>query len=146
MRFNILALVGGIAIARSKGAPKRKVFSDALLASMVGPNPVMGIALAGALAQSQASSALGPVRNPYNAFAADATPVVSFGAAYERLRNFGTMPSFHGMRRSQAEQFAALLGLSVQVEGAGDGIVVWQEPGIGKRLHPNNLLKLKLED
>jgi PASTA domain len=145
MRPNILALIGGIAIAKSKGAPNRKVFSDALLASMVGP-PVMGIALAGAIAQNQASSASGPVRNPGNATPAGAVPVLSIGAAYERLRNFGIMPSFHGMRRNQAEQFATLLGLDVQVEGSGDGVVVWQEPGIGKRLNPNNLLKLKLED
>jgi hypothetical protein len=146
MRPNfLLAFIGGIAMAKSKGAPKGKVFSDALLASMASPNPVLGIALAGAVAQNQASSAPGPLRNS-GIFDLESIPVVSFGAAQERLRNFGTMPSFHGMRRNQAEQFATLLGLSVQVEGAGDGIVVWQEPGIGKRLHTNNLLKLKLED
>jgi hypothetical protein len=116
---------------------------DGFLAGLFG-SPILGALIASAIASRQPQLLTTQNTGSVATSRSERVAVLSPGIGAARLRNLGTMPSFHGMQIEQAEEFATLLGLQVEIEGTG--VVVWQEPGIGKRPNPNNILRLKTDD
>jgi hypothetical protein len=147
MRFNMIGFVLSDLIAKKNGLSSATSMRDGLLGGMMGSS-MMGVVLTAAISRNQelASAGAGTAtgtglslrhRRPS---AKGSSAVAAPGPA--NLASLGQMPSFHSMTKSQAEQFAALLDLNVEIEGVGT--VSWQEPGVGTRPHPDNILKLKL--
>jgi hypothetical protein len=147
MRFNMIGFVLSDLIAKKNGLSSSTSMRDGLLGGMMGSS-MMGVVLTAAISRNQevagggarSGSGIGsnfrrPGRSPKGSPA-----VVAPSAA--NLVNLGQMPSFHGMTKDQVEEFAPLLGLQFEIEGTGT--VSWQEPGVGTRPHPNNILKVKL--
>jgi hypothetical protein len=141
MRLNFLSFVLCDFIAKNRGVPNAIATRDGLVGALIGP-PILGVVLTSALAQNQASSL--PVTSPSRAVGGSGVAASGLrpglGPA-KAIKNLTAMPSFLGMPREQAETFARLLDLKVETEG--NGIVISQEPDIGKRPNPNGTLKLK---
>jgi hypothetical protein len=143
IRFNFAGLLFGDLLAKARGVDNATALRDGFVAGFIGPT-IAGAAFAAALASRQQPSTSTGTQVASLAIPQPRVAVLLPGTGAARLKNLGTMPSFHGMQRDQAEEFATLLGLQVEIEG--NGTVVWQEPGIGKRLNPNNILRLKTDD
>jgi hypothetical protein len=131
-------------IAKKNGLSSSTSMRDGLLGGMMGSS-MMGVVLTAAISRNQELAGAG-VRTGNTAGRKGRHPrkgipgIVVSGPT--NLARLGQMPSFHGMTKDQTEQFASLLGLQFEIEG--EGKVSWQEPGIGTRPHPDNILKLKL--
>src|ERR1700722_1916455 len=138
MKFNTAGFVLGDILANRQNVGRAAAIKDGFLAGMIS-SPIVGAFIASAIASRQPHLPATQKSGTDAASHSERVVVLSPGIAAARLRNLGTMPSFHGMQREQAEEFAALLGLQVEIEG--NGVVVWQEPGIGKRPNPNNILR-----